>query len=164
MLFKLCFCMCIIERAVEILILSTVNAVIKAKECPLIINTVIKWKPRLSVNRQQCCWSHVVIKPGRSEGFVKGKKRKEDGINENTHHWGFSRWCFAFQALAFLCLPCARAWLLLTVYLCMAYYWLEMGKRDHITQMTATWRINILLVLTTISGLPLFGHNVEVTA
>ena len=45
-----------------------------------------------------------------------------------------------------------------------AYYWLEMGKRGRIMQMTATWRINILLVLTTISGLPLFGHNVEVTA
>ena len=29
----------------------------------------------------------------------------------------------------------------LTTYLCMAYYWLGMGKRDHITQVTAILQI-----------------------
>ena len=63
------------------------------------------------------------------------------------------------------CLSCP----LLTVYYFMyGLCWLGVGKRGHITHHAGDHynysKSNVLLVLTAISGLPLSGHNVEVTA
>ena len=125
------------EQCKLILTLSIVNTIIEAKAVRQ--SSTLLLKPRLSVNRQCCCWLSNAVIEAKKQGFWLAKK---------------TRWCQRES----------MSWLLSTVYLCMAYYWLEMGKRGRITQMTATWRINVLLVLTTISGLPLFGRNVEVTA
>ena len=126
---------CIMERAVEMLTLLTVNAVIEAK--------VVRWLSTL-LSKQ---WSHIAIKAKERRIWQRGKKK--DSVNENTHHWALS------------------IWLLLTVCLCIAYYWLGAGKRGCITHYAGDrffGKSNVLLVLTVISGLYLSGRNVEVTA
>ena len=71
-------CTCIMERAVEILSLSIVNAVIKAK---------IVHRSSMLLSTERCHRS--------KEGRVLVRERKNDGVNKKTHHWIFSRRCFA---------------------------------------------------------------------
>ena len=90
-------CTCMLERAVEILSLSIVNAVIKAK---------IVRRSSMLLSTECCHWSE--------EGRILARERKDDGVDEKAHHWVFSRRCFAgacqahkynnlvFQALALL--------------------------------------------------------------
>ena len=77
MLFYIPCCTCILEKAVEILSLSIVNAVIKAK---------IVHRSLMLLLTESCLQSE--------EGRVLARKRKDDGVNEKVHHWVFSR-CFA---------------------------------------------------------------------
>ena len=96
--------------------LSIVDAVIKAK---------IVHQSSMLLSTEHCHQSE--------EGRVLARERKNDGVNEKTHHWIFSRRCFAgacqahkynnlvFQALALLWneLPTACmhvSWPLLKVY------------------------------------------------
>ena len=66
--YKSCY-MYIMERAVEILSSPIIIAVIKAKNCPSIINVV---------DDEHCYQS--------KEGRVLARERKDDGINEKAHH------------------------------------------------------------------------------
>ena len=94
-------------------------------------------KPRLSVDRQCFCQSHVVIKATflskrKSEGFCKGKKRRQCQW-EHTLLSIFQSLALLWNELPTVCM--CMSWPLLSVYmyLCMACYWIGVSKRGCIT-------------------------------
>ena len=136
-------------------------------------------KPRLSINLQLCCQSHgcpsivnavveaTLSSKWRIKRFGKGKKR-------------WCQWeCTAlriFQVMFFLRSDIALLWNELpTVYTCVSWPLLTVyglllvgGGQTWLHYALHRWTLyresDVLLVLTVISGFPLSGHNVEVTA
>ena len=124
----------------------------RSQGCPSIVNSVVK--ATLSLKR-------------RSDG----KWNSDDGVNEKAHHWAFPGDVLLvhikcnFQALALLWneLPTVcicMSWPLLTVYLCMVYYWLVVDKHGCITHyacdhnnygesivLLAWWQFNFSIIM-----------------
>ena len=135
-----------------------------------------QWKclpcqPSMLLWSQHCYRSHCHWSEGTRDSAKEGK---EDGVNENAHHWAFSWWCFAPSA-SFVVkwttyhVHMRELTVIDSVFMCGVL--LVGGGQTWLQYALHRWSLYaesntccILLVLTVILGFPLSGCNVEVTA
>ena len=91
---------------------------------PCQLSTVLL-KPRLSVNCQHCCWSHVVIE-AKEHGFLQGKTASPR--KHTTEHFPGDKTSASFDVKRTAYCVQVHELTIDSVFIIMAFYWLGVGK------------------------------------